>query len=59
MRLEADLTATREELNMLKSNPTSTEREAFLLAELEAVNHQLECKLLLSNFEFALSRFCK
>ena len=50
VKLEADLTAAREELSVLKSNPTSTEREEFLLAELGTVNHQLECKFLLLNF---------
>ena len=50
-KLDADLAATRTELDVLKSKPSpSTEREAFLLTELENVNHQLECKFTLHNF---------
>jgi len=50
-KLDADLAATRTELDALKSKPSpSTEREAFLLTELENVNHQLECKFTLHHF---------
>ena len=51
-KLDADLAATRAELDALKSKPSpSTEREAFLLTELENVNHQLECKFTQHNFQ--------
>ena len=50
-KLETDLAAVRGELEALKSKPSpSSEREAFLLSELETVNHQLECKFALYNF---------
>ena len=59
LKLEADLTASQEELSVLKSNPTSTEREEFLLAELETVNLQLECKFILHNFRVCIVLQCR
>ena len=59
VKLEADLTAAQEELNGLKSNPTSTEREEFLLAELKTVNHQLECEFILPNGRMCMKLYCQ
>ena len=58
-KLDADLAAVRGELEALKSKPLpSSEREAFLLAELETVNHQLECKFGLYIFRVCIVLPC-
>ena len=59
VKLGADLTAAQEKLSVLQSNPSSTGREEFLLAELETVNLQLECKFILHNFRVCIVLRCR
>ena len=45
VRMEQDLNDAQAELNRLRARPTlSTQREDYVLGEMDLVNRQLECK---------------
>jgi len=50
--LEQELKSTRAELELLRSRPSfATQREEYVLGEMDNINRQLEC-------EFMTSLFC-
>jgi len=49
--LEQELKKTRAELELLRSRPSfATQREEYVLGEIDNVNRQLDCKFMTSHF---------